>query len=89
MMKIHEGHTRASASPPLCLALVSDQKRLEPVTDPSLSIIRERDVNTSLCLSLVHAAAEAGIVGSHELLDLEAHDVFRSPVGHQDRKSVV
>ena len=36
MMKIHEGHTRASASPP-----VSDQKKLEPVTDPSLSIIRE------------------------------------------------
>lgn len=27
MMKIHEGHTRASASPPLCLALVSDQKK--------------------------------------------------------------
>lgn len=41
MMKIHEGHTRASASPPLCLTLVSDQKKLEPVTDPSLSIIRE------------------------------------------------
>ena len=40
MMKIHEGHTRASASPPR-LALVSDQKKLEPVTDPSLSIIRE------------------------------------------------
>lgn len=41
MMKIHEGHTRASASPPLCLTLVSDQNKLEPVTDPSLSIIRE------------------------------------------------